>query len=138
MILEGFVAGEAKPQGSKRGFVTKTGRVAMVEMAGNPLKQWRTAISWKMKGEAAKAGWEKTDAPVSVKLIFQMRRPKKPKYPDPVTRPDLDKLSRAVLDALTDTGVIWQDDSQVVRLLAEKHYARPGEEGVTILLWKTR
>lgn len=138
MILEGFVAGEAKPQGSKRGFVTKSGRVAMVEMAGNPLKQWRTAISWKMKGEAAKAGWELTDAPVSVKLTFELKRPKKPKHPMPGTRPDLDKLTRAVLDALTDTGVIWRDDSQVVRVLAEKKYARPGEEGVTILLWKTQ
>ena len=135
MILEAFVPGEAKPQGSKRGFVTKNGRVAMVEMAGNPLKQWRTAISCKMKGEAAKIGWQLTEAPVSVKLIFHLKRPKKPRFMDPATRPDVDKLSRAVLDAITDSGVIWRDDSQVVRLLAEKHYARPGEEGVTILLW---
>lgn len=138
MILEFFVPGEAKPQGSKRGFVTKSGRVAMVEMAGNPLKKWREAIAWKARGEAAKTGWERTDAPVSVKLMFELRRPKKPKYPHPSTRPDVDKLSRAVLDALTDCGLIWSDDSQVVRLLAEKNYARPGDEGVTIVLWKTQ
>lgn len=138
MILQFFVAGDAKPQGSKRGFVTKSGRVAMVEMAGTPLKKWREAIAWKARGEAAKIAWEKTDAPVSVKLIFEVRKPKKPKYPHPAVRPDLDKLTRAVLDALTDSGLIWSDDSQVVRLLAEKKYAQSGKEGVTILLWKTQ
>lgn len=36
---------------------------------------------------------------------------------------DLDKLERAVLDALT--GIIWDDDGRVVRVVGEKHYA-PG------------
>ena len=39
----------------------------------------------------------------------------------PVTKPDLDKLTRALLDALTDAG-IWRDDSQAVELHAEKIY----------------
>ena len=138
MIIEAFVPGEPKPQGSKRGFVTKTGRVAMVEMAGTPLKRWRESITWVMRGEAAKNGWEVTDAPVSVKLIFEVKQPKKPKTHVPVTRPDIDKLARAVLDAITDTGLIWRDDSQVVRLSAEKKYARAGKQGVTIMLWKTQ
>jgi crossover junction endodeoxyribonuclease RusA len=138
VILHAFVRGEAKPQGSKRGFVTKTGRVAMVEMAGKPLKTWREQIAWTARGEAAKQGWEQTDAPVSVKLEFYLKRPKKPKFSDPAVRPDVDKLTRAVLDALTASQNIWQDDSQVVRLIAEKHYARPGEEGLNITLWKTQ
>lgn len=138
MILEAFVPGDAKPQGSKRGFVTKTGRVAMVEMAGTPLKNWRESITWVMRGEAARIGWEATDAPISVKLIFELKQPKKPKAMYPSTRPDVDKLARAVLDAITDAGFIWQDDSQVVRLSAEKKYARPGKQGVTIVLWKTQ
>lgn len=40
----------------------------------------------------------------------------------PSVRPDLDKLCRAVLDALTDAG-IWHDDSQVCSLSAIKVYA---------------
>jgi len=37
----------------------------------------------------------------------------------PATRPsDLDKLVRAVLDALT--GIVWKDDAQVVALKATK------------------
>jgi crossover junction endodeoxyribonuclease RusA len=138
VIIDAFVPGDPKPQGSKRGFVTKTGRVAMVEMAGTPLKRWRESITWVMRGEAAKKGWEVTDAPVNVKLVFELKKPKKPKTHVPITRPDVDKLVRAVLDAITDTGLIWRDDSQVVRLSAEKKYARAGKQGVTIMLWKTQ
>ncbi len=38
--------------------------------------------------------------------------------------PDLDKLCRACLDSLT--GIVWRDDSQVVRLEANKDYGAPG------------
>jgi Holliday junction resolvase RusA-like endonuclease len=38
----------------------------------------------------------------------------------PVSRPDIDKLARAVLDAMT--GPIIYDDAQVVRLLVTKCY----------------
>ena len=40
-------------------------------------------------------------------------------------RPDLDKLARAVLDALT--GIVWVDDDQVVELAYRK---QGGLEGV--------
>jgi len=39
----------------------------------------------------------------------------------PGKRPDVDKLSRHVLDALT--GVVYADDGQVVTLVASKHFA---------------
>ena len=91
MILQAFVKGTAKPQGSKRGFVTKTGRVAMVEMAGSPLKDWRQAVTWVIRGEAAKQKWELSQGPVNVKIEFYLRRPKKPRYAEPAVRPDVDK-----------------------------------------------
>jgi crossover junction endodeoxyribonuclease RusA len=40
-------------------------------------------------------------------------------------KPDLDKLVRAVKDALT--GVLWSDDSQVVTMTVAKRYAGPDE-----------
>lgn len=71
---------------------------------------------------------------VAVALRFGLPRPKghwgtgrnadrlKPSAPAwPATKPDVDKLERAVLDALT--GVLWADDSQVVVLSADKVYA---------------
>lgn len=39
----------------------------------------------------------------------------------PTGRPDLDNLSKGILDALN--GIAYKDDSQVVRLTAEKVYA---------------
>jgi Holliday junction resolvase RusA-like endonuclease len=47
----------------------------------------------------------------------------------PTTKPDLDKLARAVLDALT--GVYYLDDAQVVSLDLQKAYTH-GAPGVYI------
>ena len=50
-------------------------------------------------------------------------------------RPDLDKLARAVLDALTD--VIFEDDSQVVSLGAFKYITNPGQQpGVKVTVYE--
>lgn len=40
-------------------------------------------------------------------------------------RPDADKLARAVLDAITESGTI-RDDAQVVSLRVRKRYGQPG------------
>ena len=50
-------------------------------------------------------------------------KPKSSKTQFPVTRSsgDIDKLTRAALDAFTESGV-FDDDSQVVRVVAEKYY----------------
>jgi Holliday junction resolvase RusA-like endonuclease len=50
-----------------------------------------------------------------------MLRPSAPTWP--AVKPDVDKLARAVLDALT--GTLWRDDKQVVWLEASKHYGEP-------------
>ena len=60
--------------------------------------------------------------PVAVDIVFYLARPKTVKRVMPHTRPDLDQLSRAVLDALPVAGV-WVDDAQVVNLHAVKVYA---------------
>lgn len=62
--------------------------------------------------------------PVEVELAFTVKKPQsapKRKRTWPITRPDIDKLSRTILDALTNSGAI-RDDSQVVVLHARKTY----------------
>ena len=50
----------------------------------------------------------------------------------PTTRPDLDNYVKAVKDALN--GILWKDDSQIVRLKADKVFCdRPGIE---ITVWE--
>lgn len=56
----------------------------------------------------------------------------------PMTKPDVDKLLRAFLDALT--GVVWKDDSQVTDAITRKRYAvpvGPDDDGVraAIAVW---
>ena len=56
-----------------------------------------------------------------------MRRPKTVKVrkrPLPIVKPDLDKLVRSVLDALS--GVVFADDAQVTGLLTVKRYEQAG------------
>jgi crossover junction endodeoxyribonuclease RusA len=64
---------------------------------------------------------------VRVTLAFYLPRPQS--LPKRVTAhvkaPDLDKLTRAVFDALT--GVVFHDDAQVVDLVATKRYACAGD-----------
>jgi len=98
----------------------------------NPqLKWWRRAIAQ----EAMIRRLKKFDReiPLSVSLEFVLERPpsvrKKRKHPS--VRPDLDKLIRAICDALT--GVIWVDDAQVCRLRdVRKCYGQPARVEITV------
>lgn len=73
-------------------------------------------------------------SPISLVIVFAMRRPLshyrglswqvKDRYAEQIYQanvPDIDKLARAVLDALT--GVVYLDDSQVSRLHLAKMYS---------------
>jgi crossover junction endodeoxyribonuclease RusA len=122
------------PQGSKK----HVGRGIMVEQSPN-LKSWREAV----RQEALKAGAPMALGPVFVELVFRFARPKahfnskgqlKPNAPTHViTKPDIDKIERSVLDALT--GVLFKDDSQVCRLFAMKMYCNDGElEGCEVIV----
>ena len=65
------------------------------------------------------------DGPLQVVLTFYLQRPpsipKRRQHPD--RKPDLDNLSKAVLDALQ--GIIFTTDSRIVRLDLWKHYGDP-------------
>ena len=126
------VAGLPVTQGSMRAFV-RNGRPILTSTSGQKLKDWRDTIAYAAQdarqGEYADAG-----VPVFVSLAFALPRPKSaPKsvlYP--TKKPDLDKLIRAALDALT--SVVFKDDSQVVDLTATKRFAE-GAPGVSVQVW---
>jgi crossover junction endodeoxyribonuclease RusA len=124
-----WVAGIPAPQGSKR----HVGNGRMIE-SSKAVGPWREAV----RAETARIMVSPFYSPVKIALFFRFPRPKShfrtgrnahllcasaPAYP--ATKPDLDKLARAVLDGLTDGGA-WQDDAQVVAIAAAKEYASPG------------
>lgn len=128
-MLRIFVKGEPKPQGSKSGFIRGT-RVVLVE-ANKSLPGWRNTVE-----QALRDAWEAQEAiteAVSIELTFWLTRPATNRREAMTTKPDLDKLERAILDSLTRAGII-KDDSLVVDLVASKHYADDNLPGVLIEL----
>lgn len=126
------VEGRPVPQGSMTASYNRTEGVAHVHhVQGAALALWRATI----RKEARAAGADLSPfAAVSLNVMFGMQRPKahmvlrggryivRPKhyYDVPTVQPDLDKLIRAVSDALT--GVCYRDDSQIVEIHARKRY----------------
>lgn len=138
--LHYWVAGTPVPQGSKRVWLGANKQVRMREDAGVRHTTWR----WELANAARQAMseavvidpiWE----PVYVSLNFALHRPAshygtgknrqtvRPSAPDyPAKVPDIDKLTRAVLDSMT--SIVWVDDAQVVRLHATKGFVHQWEE----------
>lgn len=109
------VDGQPVPQGSMKvinGYV--------IHSQGSALAAWRSAIALSAKAAGAKPHTE----PVEIELVFRMARPRTVTRSEPSVAPDLDKLVRAVLDALT--AVAYRDDGQVTRITATKEYGTPG------------
>lgn len=104
-----FVPGDPRPQGSKVGVVRPNGSV-WVKDDSPGLEKWRNDVTFLAR--AAMRGAEWFSHPVAVELTFCM--PRAAAQP-----PDIDKLSRAVLDALT-VARVYVDDGQVVQLHATK------------------
>lgn len=118
--------GRPTPQGAIRSL--GKGRPSVHGNAAR-LLPWRESI--KLATLAALNGRERLDGPVSVSVVFSFDKPRsapRTRRCWPVTRSsgDVDKLARACLDALVDGGAMF-DDSQVVRLVAEKVHV--GDDG---------
>lgn len=115
------VYGTPIPQGSMRGFVARgKGKARVILTSANTKTEpWRQDVA--AQALAAKVP-HITIGPVHLTVTFFMphpvSRPKKCTHPD--VRPDLDKLVRAILDALT--GIAWRDDAQVCTIIAAKVY----------------
>jgi Holliday junction resolvase RusA-like endonuclease len=122
-VLRLFVEGTPIPQGSKTAYVVGK-RAVIVDANKDALKPWRDRI--RAAAEVHFRGPRLEDVAVVVIAEFRMPRPKSVKRIYPHVKPDVDKLLRAVLDALTDAGV-WKDDGQVVSATPSKVYSdRPG------------
>lgn len=127
-----FIEGVPVPQGSKTVSQAK-GRAWLRDANAKRLKQWRHVV-------ATHADLGVTfDCPVTVTLSFVLPRPQRPRWTVPAGRVgDVDKLSRAVLDGLTDGGLL-ADDARVVTLVATKRYPTPGDPtgvGIDVTEWR--
>jgi crossover junction endodeoxyribonuclease RusA len=121
--------GTPRPQGSKR----HVGKGILIE--ASDVKPWRKAIA-----DAVFRAWVATgddrsfDEPVVVWATFLIAKPKTVKRLLPSVPPDLDKLCRALGDALSiDSGAL-KDDSLIVKWVANKVYCEPQDAGVRVAI----
>jgi crossover junction endodeoxyribonuclease RusA len=122
------ILGEPAPQGSK----TRAG-TGMRE-ANPATAPWRATVT--AAASEAMTGRLPLVGPLEIRAVFvfprpashwgtgrniQRLKPSAPAYRS--SKPDLDKLLRAIGDALT--GIAFRDDAQLVIVRAEKHYGSP-------------
>lgn len=118
-----MIHGQPATQGSKKAFIR--GKKAYLVEMDPKLPAWRDAVSKAAKA-AAGPGWEPWDGPVSVRGVIRLKRPATTKFgDDPAGPPDLDKLQRAIGDALTKSKVIT-DDARITHWDIRKVWGHPG------------
>jgi len=144
-----WAPGKPIPQGSKT-----RGRWGLYDDHATTLKPWREIVTVSAQQTARARKWQTTKQAVRVDLLFAFERPRshfgtgrnsarlRSDAPArPITTPssgDIDKLTRAILDALT-AAKIWRDDVQVAVLVAAKvwagsHHTLPEYPGARITI----
>lgn len=100
----------------------------MYEQQGQKLRDWRRAV--RDTAKANRNSWI-LQSPLHVGLRFVMPRRGHPAGEWCATKPDIDKLERAVMDALKAGGCLV-DDAQVVKVTKSKVYG--DETGVYVIV----
>lgn len=128
-LLEFDVHGIPQPEGSLKPIIDWVRRTCrIVHDSGPALRQWRKDVA----GEAAfrmigRQLFKGEDVALDITCHFTLPRPdsRPKKWWMPNKKPDLDKLNRAVGDAMT--GVVYLDDNLVTDWHTRKRY--PGQLG---------
>lgn len=136
-----WISGLPAPKGSTRAFVVK-GR-AVTTQANKATRPWMALVvdAAKTSGHFGLVGPYNRSVAIRLEVEFYFPRPKGHYRSDGVrlrqsapaymtTKPDVDKLERAILDALT--GVAYHDDSQVVEQSSKKLYTSDGPVGAMV------
>jgi crossover junction endodeoxyribonuclease RusA len=114
------VIGIAQPKGSTRAFLPKGAAFPVTTSANPRLKQWEHLVAVQAQAAGADGLFL---GPVLLEVTFYLPRPQSAprRVVHHLTAPDLDKLVRGTMDALT--GILYRDDSQVVQISAWKVFA---------------
>ena len=125
-VVRFSVEGIPQTKGSTRQFIPKGWTRAIITNDNPKNKDWakkvHTTAAYKFIGETPWVG------PVELNVIFWMKKPKShpsKRFVWHTKKPDLDKIIRSIKDAMS--GVIYEDDRQIVHVNAWKFYAtKPG------------
>lgn len=107
----------------------------------HPITAYRQSIAIRAAMAAKAARWQAVAGPVELEVACTFQRPPShlkasggltkaaPAWPP---RCDVDNLAKGVQDAVTDSGAVWLDDDQVVRLVVSKAYGPVARTEITI------
>jgi len=146
-LVCGFAIGHPKPQPRPRA----TNRGGFIRIyTPSSAEAWKTAVRDSVLEMSTVDGLRigprgPLGGPLSLELTFLLKRPgrlMRKKDTDGVVShvasPDIDNLTKAVMDALTDSGRVWFDDCQVQDLHVYKRYApKHGATGCKIRIFRS-
>lgn len=134
--VEGQPVAQPRPRISTWG-----GRGRAYTPSGHPVNAYRQHIAIRASLAAKAARWAVADGPVALEVVAVFARPPShltksvkgparlragaPAFP---AKNDWDNVGKAVSDAITDSGLVWVDDGQVVDSRVVKRYGQPGEQ----------
>ena len=124
MVMTSKIFIPTKPQAASRVRVSRYGSYHLKPYA-DFLKECTFFLKSLKKLHPAMTGMFEVDLEVICK------RPRNPtnEYP----RSDIDNYVKGYLDAITKAGLFWEDDIQVIKLVATKRYQETGEDYGAIL-----
>jgi Holliday junction resolvase RusA-like endonuclease len=143
-MIEFTAYGVPRTKGSTTSFISKHGKLVTHDAAGTPGLTWEQGVA----SAALVARTQASErivrgAPVGVSAIFYQPRLRghygtgrnahvlkigAPAFP--ARKPDVDKFLRRILDALT--GVIYEDDGQVVEVHGAKRWGDPARAEIRV------
>lgn len=142
MIINFFVHGLPKAQPRPRACIR--GKHASVYDAGTA-NDWKYSVARTARENAPEKPFS---GPVALFITIYLPRPKSHFYTGkkrggelredaPIycaKKPDVDNYVKAIMDALTDSGVIWIDDAQVVDINCRKLFADDAAAGAKVVI----
>jgi Holliday junction resolvase RusA-like endonuclease len=130
ITIPGALRGKGRPRFSSRGGFARAYTDAKTA----------NAETWVKACAVEQAGQVPLDGPLTVGIQIECEVPKswsKRKQADalagglwPTGKPDLDNCAKLVADALN--GLVWKDDSQIVRLTVSKQYGWMAQTVLTV------
>jgi Holliday junction resolvase RusA-like endonuclease len=114
-----FAPGIPRPKGSKNQFGAESSKY---------LLGWMETVAYLAR---AAAGGRQLEPPYTIHRQYVFPRPKRSTWEWPTTA-DIDKLDRAIYDALTKAGVLL-DDRHVIGGSETKRFAEPGQESGVLI-----
>ena len=129
-----------RPHGQQRHRARRVGnKVIIFDAPANRVFKQKIQVCWHEAQAKARPVWDPTGPfELHVDAIYNCTKPPRKNVPHPsawrVKKHDLDNILKAVMDGLS--GLAWEDDSQVVHIVARKWESKQGEPARTTVTVK--